>query len=429
VLVLIVSALAQPQAARKSASKPSPGDHKLVSIKVTGSQRYTPEEIIAASGLKIGDTATDDDFNKATEALGKSGMFIDVSYSYTYSGTGTKLDFQVADATKFVPARFENFVWFSDADLVAKIHENEPLFKGEVPVGGNLADRISDVLQSLLLQHSLSARATYIREGASPNGPIDAVNFKADGVNLHIQNVSFSSAPADQQPALAGAAKKLEDRDYLRSEVNAYAKSALLPVYLEHGYLKAAFSEPQAKVMKEDQDKTLVDIDLPSTPGVRYKVSAFTWEGNSKFPADKLQSLVRLQPGQIANAVQLQTDLDTVHKLYGTRGYMTAVAKPEPVFDDANATVAYKLMVQEGDLFHMGDLEINGLDVKTADRLREAWKLTPSDAYDSSYPKRFMDQAWKLLPPKTNWTVSLHEGVNEKEKTVDVTLRYGVKPD
>jgi outer membrane protein insertion porin family len=429
VLVFVVIALALPQAPHKSASKSSPGDHKLVAIKVTGSQRYTPDEIIAASGLKIGDAATDDDFNKATESLGKSGMFTDVSYSYSYSGTGTKLDFQVADANKFVPARFENFVWFSDADLVAKIHENEPLFKGDVPVGGNLADRISDVLQSLLLQHSLSARATYIREGAGPSGPIDAVNFKADGVNIHIRNVSFPSAPADQQPALAEAAKKLEDRDYLRSEVNAYAKSALLPIYLEHGYLKATFSEPQAKVVKEDQDETLVDVDLLSAPGVRYKVSSFTWEGNSKFPADKLQGLIRLQPGQIANAVQLQTDLDAVHKLYGTRGYMTAVAKPESAFDDANATVAYKLVVQEGDLFHMGDLEINGLDVKTADRLRDAWNLKPSDAYDSSYPKRFMDQAWKLLPPKTNWTVSLHEGVNEKEKTVDVTLRYGIKPD
>jgi hypothetical protein len=108
---------------------------------------------------------------------------------------------------------------------------------------------------------------------------------------------------------------------------------------------------------------------------------------------------------------------------------MTASVKPEPVFDDVNRAVAYQLEVHEGDLFHMGDLEINGLDVKTADRLREAWNLKPADAYDSSYPKRFIEQAWKLLPPKTNWTVSLHEGVNEKEKTVDVSLRYGIKPD
>jgi hypothetical protein len=26
------------------------------------------------------------------------------------------------------------------------------------------------------------------------------------------------------------------------------------------------------------------------------------------------------------------------------------------------------------------------------------------------------------------WTISIHEGVNEEDKTVDVTLRYGIKP-
>jgi outer membrane protein assembly factor BamA len=427
--LVLLPGLARSQTTHKAQPKPAAGDHKLVSIKVTGSQRYTPDEIIAASGLKIGDAATEDDFKKATEELGKSGMFTNVSYSYAYSATGTKLDFQVADADKFVPARFENFVWFSDADLIAKIHEREPLFKGEVPVGGDLADRISDALQSLLLQHSLSAHATYIREGESHEGPIDAINFKADNVNIHIRHVTFPSAPADQIPDLAEAAQKLEGRDYFRSEVNTYIKSAVLPVYLKHGFLKAAFAEPQAKVVQEDQDETQVDVDLPSMSGLQYKVSGFTWEGNSAFPADKLQTLIHIQPSQTANAVQLQTDLEAVQKLYGTRGYMTASVKPEPVFDDANRTVAYTLEVQEGDLFHMGDLEINGLDVKTADRLREAWNLKPADAYDSSYPKRFIEQAWKLLPPKTNWTVSLHEGINEKEKTVDVSLRYGIKPD
>ena len=426
---LLAPAFARPQPTHKAPPKPPAGDHKVVSIKVTGSQRYTPDEIVAASGLKIGNTATDDDFKKATEELGKSGVFTNVSYSYAYSPAGTKLEFQVADADKFVPARFENFVWFSDADLIAKIHEREPLFKGEVPVGGDLADRISDALQSLLLQHSLNARATYIREGSSHEGPIDAINFKADNVNIHIRHVGFPSAPADQVPDLAEAAQKLQDRDYLRSEVSAYVKSAVLPVYLKHGYLKAAFAEPQAKVAKEDEDETQVDVDLPSTPGLQYKVSGFTWEDNAAFPADKLQSLIHLQPAQTANAVQLRADLEAVQKLYGTRGYMAASVKPEPIFYDDNHTVAYKIKVREGDLFLMGDLEINGLDVKTADRLRDAWNLKPTDAYDSSYVKRFIDQAWKLLAPKTNYTVSVHEGVNEKEKTVDVTLRYGIKSD
>jgi outer membrane protein assembly factor BamA len=427
--VLLLGLPLSAQTARKSAPKDSASDHKLVAIRVTGGNRFTPDEIIAASGLKIGDPFIEDDFKKATQELGETGLFTNVSYSYAYSAAGTKLDLQVADTDKMVPARFENFVWFTDDELVAKIHQREPLFKGVVPVGGDLSDRVSDALQSLLLQHSLSGRAQYIREGAGPDGPIDAVNFRADGMNIRIRDVSFPAAPSAEQGALASEGKKLEGRDYLRSEVNAYSKAALLPVYLQRGFLKATFAEPQAKVVHEDEDQTQVDVALLSTPGLQYKVSNFSWENNTSFPAEKLQSLIRLQPNQPANAVQLQADLDAVHKLYGTRGYMLAYVKPEPVFDDATSSVAYKLQVHEGDLFHLGDLEINGVDTKTADRLREAWTLREADPYDSSYLKRFIEQSWKILPSNMNWTVSVHEGVNEKDKTVDVSVRYGIKAD
>src|SRR5215469_9902672 len=50
--LLFGPAFSLPQTTRKTAPKASPGDRKLASIKVTGSQRYMPDEIIAASGLK-----------------------------------------------------------------------------------------------------------------------------------------------------------------------------------------------------------------------------------------------------------------------------------------------------------------------------------------------------------------------------------------
>ena len=86
---------------------------KLVSIKVTGSQRYTNEEILATAGLQIGKPVNEDDFKKATEQLGQTGLFSNASYSYTYSSEGAKLDLQLSDNDQLVPARFDNFVWMS----------------------------------------------------------------------------------------------------------------------------------------------------------------------------------------------------------------------------------------------------------------------------------------------------------------------------
>jgi len=423
-LPLLLSA----QAAHKQPGKISTNDHKLTSIRVTGSQRYKPEEIIAATGLRIGGGASDDDLKKATKELGETGLFTDVSYSYSYAGEGTKLDLQVADNLKLVPARFENFVWFSDDDLTAKIKKQVPLFNGQVPVGGNLVDQVSDALQALLLQHSLGARADYIREGKGDDGPIEAISFRANDITIQIDQVSFPGAAAEDQTALTTAARKLIGMDYTRSSVSAYAASALLPVYQNRGYLKASFSDPQAKVSHEEKNQTDVAVALPVTPGIQYKISGFSWVGQKAFHVEKLQGMIHQESGQLANAAKLKADLEEIRKLYGTVGRMTASVTPEPDCDDSAGTVAYTLHVQEGSVFHLGDLEIQGVDSKVADRLREAWTLRDTDPYDSSYPQKFIEQSWKLLPTGLNWMASIHEAVNEKDQTVDVSLRYGLKP-
>ena len=420
--------IASAQTSRKPAPKDSANDHKLISVRVIGGQRYSPEEIVAACGLKVGSVATEDDFRKATQELGETGLFTNISYSFAYSSAGTKLDVQLADNDKLVPARFENFVWFSDQDLTAKIHEILPLFRGQVPVGGSFSDQVSDALQALLLQHSLAARADYIREAESNDGPIVAVNFRVTGLNIQVHEVTVPNASPAEQAALAAAAKKLEGTEYLRSQVALFAKATLLPIYKERGFLKATFPGPQTKVFQEDHGDTQVDVALPVNPGLQYKTGKLTWDGNTAFPAEKLQSLIRAQPNQPANAVQLEADLEAIHKLYGTVGRMTAAVTPDAEFDDATSSVAYKFHVHEGEVFHLGDLDILGLDSKLTDRVRDAWTLQPEDPYDSGYAKRFVDQAWKLLPSNPNWTVNIHEGVNEKDKTVDVTLRYGQKP-
>jgi len=115
-------------------------------------------------------------------------------------------------------------------------------------------------------------------------------------------------------------------------------------------------------------------------------------------------------------------------KLYGTHGYMAAAIVAEPEMDDANATVAYVLHIKEGDVYSMGDLEIRGLDSHTTARLQNDWKLRGGDTYDSSYPKRFLDQADKDIYLEADWNASVRESLNADEKTVDVTLHFDPKP-
>jgi outer membrane protein assembly factor BamA len=404
-----------------------PSTFKLISINVTGTKRYTPAEIIAATGLQAGETVSETDFKRVSQQLGETGAFSDVAYTYQYSAQGAKLDFQIADSNQFIPVRFDNFVWFSDQELLEKLHSNVPLFHGQLPLAGGLIDQVSDTLQALLLERKLQGRVDYMRT-AHRDGPIEAFVFKVTGPTILIRNVAFTGAEPTELPLLQAAAKDLKSQEYVRSLLQVQAEKNLLPIYLERGYLKAAFANTQAKVAEENPQETIVDVEFPVDSGRQYKLTQIQWSGNTVFPPEKLQPLIHLQTGQYANAIQLSNDLEAVQKLYGTRGYVAAHIRSIAQMDDTQSTVGYQLQVHEGDVYHMGELEIQGLDARTTERLVEGWKLRGGDIYDASYPQQFLNDTNRVIP-LVSWKISVHNSLNEKDKTVDVTLRFDPKPE
>jgi len=421
---MLATPLASAQAHRKLTPKELPSSaFKLIAIKVTGSQRFNKDDVIATTGLQLGQTVSEDDFKKALRLLGETGAFSDLLYSFDYSDEGTKLTLQVKDADHFVPARFDNFVWFSDLELRDQMHAQVPLFQGELPLTGNLADQVSNALQGLLITHKIQGQADYLR-AATTDGPIDSFNFSVSGPQIHIRNVVFTGASAAELPLLDAAAKQLLGADYDRAILRVQEDKNLLPVYLARGYLKAAFGEAEPKVAEDSPQETLVDVTFPVIPGLQYKLATLDLSGNKVFAADRLKPLVHLVSNQPANAVQLATDVEAIKKLYSTRGYMNAAIQPKAETDDTDSTVKYHLLISEGDLFTMGDLEIRGLDSRTTDRLQTEWKIQGGQPYDASYPKQFLEEAFKERWLMGEWNTSIRESLNQKEKTVDVTLRF-----
>ncbi len=407
---------------------------QLIAIKATGSKRYSDETIAAASGLQLGTAATDDDFKKAARRLGDTGMFTDIAYSFTYSTAGTKLEFHVTDADKFVPVRFEDFVWFSDEELLKRMKEHIPLFDGELPLSGRMADEVSDVLQAMLVERAIPGTVEYERTGKS-DGPVEAIVYRVSNVVIEIRNVEFNGAGESELPALKEASRRVFDREYSRTVLNALVERQLLPVYHARGYLKAAFSAPQPKVVKQPssdneqgvRNLTVVDVTYDVTPGMQYKLKGLEWSGNHEFPTETLDKMVRAEPGKPANTVRINDNLKDIQKLYGSRGYVTATIKANATFDNAAGTVLLSLEVNEGSVYHMGELEFRGLDNSLTAKLRNAWKIRPGEVFDATYLSEYLPAAQKLLPPMLDWEVSSHVTANLRDKTVDVDLIYSVK--
>lgn len=424
----------QGTSAQKPLAQMPASARQLIAIEVVGSQRYSEQAVAAATGLQMGAAVDEDDFKRAARRLGDMGVFTDIAYSYSYSSAGTKLELHVTDAAKFVPARFEDFVWFSDAELRQRIQQHAPLFDGELPLYGRLADEVSDVLQAMLVERSIPGHVEYLRMGKQ-DGPIEAISYHVNDVLIQVRNIEFTGADPADLPALEAAGRRLPDREYSRTRLNLLVQHQLLPVFYERGYLKAQFGEPQTKVVKQPaaetedgpRNQTVVDVTFAVTPGQQYKLKSLEWSGNHVFPTDTLQKMVRAELGQPANPIRLGANLKDIQKLYGSRGYVACTIKQTASFDDAAGTVAFRLDLTEGDVYHMGELEFRGLDNSLMAKLRNAWKIRFADVYDSTYLSEYLPAAHKLLPPNLDWEVEPHVTANLRDKTVDVDLIYSVK--
>lgn len=427
--------LGSTQTAQSRAAQELPDSaHKLVAVKVTGTKRYSPDDVVAATGLQIGAEVSDDDFKKASRRLGDTGAFTDIAYSFSYSAAGTKLELKLVDSPKFLPAHFEDFVWFTDDELRRRIKEHVALFDGELPLSGRLPDEVSDVLQAMLVEKGVPGYVTYLR-AEGPSGQIESFNYSVSEVLIRIRNIAFTGAGASELPALEAAAQRMPDRQYSHSRIKILVERQLLPIYYARGYLKASFGAPQPTGVKEapeegaDEPKnlTVVNITLAVTPGQQYKLSRLEWSGNREISTEMLQSMVRFAPGQLANTVQLSDNLAAVRTLYSSRGYINASITPQAQFDDAAGTVAIRLEVKEDSVYHMGDLEFRGLDNGLTAKLRAAWKLRQGDVYDATYLRQYLAEANKLLPAALDWEVAPHATANVRDKTVDVDLQYSAK--
>jgi outer membrane protein assembly factor BamA len=436
-VILCSSLLLAAAAAQKGSSSSRPSSvesYKLIALKVTGTSRYTDKEVLAASGLQIGQNAADGDFKEAVRRLGDTGLFSNLVYSYSFSGAGVKLELQLADTdkVKLVPANFDNFVWLTDDELRAALQTRVPLFKQLLPLGGNLPDRVSEALQAILSEKQLPGRVDYVRQGDEAGGALSGIDYRVEEVSIRIRKLEFPGASPEHAALLTTAARRVTGAEYTRASLAAVAKFDLMPVYLQRGYLKAAFGPSDARVAPQTPPaadasgpaELEVDAIIPVAPGKPYSTSGVNWKGNSAIATAEVAPLIHLPVGQPADAVRLLRDIEKVIKLYRSRGYVTVQVKPDPQFDEEKSAVHYDLNVVEGDLYKMGELEITGLDTQAKDRMVAAWTLREGQPYNADYPQRFVEDTGQLLPRGVHWAVTIHESPDARDKTVDVEVRF-----
>lgn len=395
-------------------------DFKIVAIRATGSQEFSEAEIANASGLKINQTIGPAEFKNAADRLAATGAFAEVGYKYGPMGPGMFVEFRVQDAPEFLPVRFENFVWLTDTDLNAELSKRVPLYHGRVPPGGGLVDSTVSAIQALLAEKGIPATAAMRMHSPAPGKPVDAVSFYVEGPALLVKKIDVAGANLVPASDVNDALKSIVGMNYDRGVIDESIRYRLDPLYQSHGLLHFKIDPPQVSIAGDPKNPDVL-LSMKVDEGPQYKFGEFHWTGNSVVAEKDLnKTMEKCSTGAVANLPLLIQAAKFANGLYFGRGYLQSKVQLIPTYDDDKKTVDYELHVVEGQQFHMGHIQVVGLEAEQCRKLENAWKIKPGEPYDPSYENQFIREHLASLrgrPARTTIT-------QNKDATVDVRVEF-----
>ncbi len=425
VAIALICAWSAAQAqTRKRAPKPAaPASTSwaLTSVAVTGNELYSKDTIVAASGLKIGQTVSKEDFEKARDRLLATGAFETVGFEFgpAPGGKGIQGKFEVAEIKQVYPYRFEDLPG-SDAELRQYLKGREPMFGDRIPGTRELVARftkdLDEFAQSKNFKDKVSGRLSADKPGelivvfrpATPSPSIADVRFTGNQV---ITNAILHNA-------LGAVAVGVSYSDV---RVRELLDTTIRPLYEARGRMRVAF--PKLEVKPAPEGIKGVSLSVQVEEGPVYKFGKITIL-SSKIPSDELYSVAKLKTGDMANFDAVANAQIAMQKRFHKSGYMEMTSTVDRKIDDGAKTVDVTIRTNPGPQFKMGALTIKGLDIESEPAIRKVWGMKEGAPYDDSYPQGFLNQIQQGGYFDNLRSTRFDNDVNRTTNTVDVTLYF-----
>ena len=398
-------------------------------MKFAGLNRFNETQADKATGLRTGDSVTQGQLAAAVDKLAKSGAFENVSFRYSTNGNSLNVEFQVVEISRLLPCVFDNFVWFSDAELDKALRNRVSFYAGGVPESGATSEEVRVALRDMVRANGITGDVTVIPSIAGMGQPVSAFVYSVTGVAMPIRSVRFAGNAAITASSLEGASSQIIGRDYSVSFVSQFAGAGLVPLYRKQGYLRARFEKPDGAPLHSNDTAIVqpVVVALSVEEGSVFYWEKAEWTGNRIFTSEELNRLLGMKPKEVANQEKIDAGLTAIKRAYDTRGFIEAAVKPKEILDDTARLTTYDVAVDEGAQFHLGMVHFEGLPEVASKELINSWQLKPGDVYDASYPGTFVSKVAigklkELGIEKTSATVSPKP---EKQKaSVDLNIVF-----
>jgi len=413
--------------AKKTTPAPAPAANRwpIQRIVIEGNRLYTPDQVIAASGLKIGQVAGKEEFDAAYNRLLVCGAFETLSYKFAPATdkTGFVATFQVTEVEPAYPVHFEE-LGVPDKDVEAMLHTKDPLFGARIPATKTVLAKYTGWIQEFLATRKLTDK---IAGRVAAVGPDQFVILFRPERNLPaVAQVTFDGNKVIPNNLLRDAIGGVAiGQPYTEERFRGLLETGVRPLYETRGRLRVAFTKVRTEPAKDVQGlHVFVTVD----EGESFDLGDIAIEGPVPVKPDALLKAGNLKPGDLANFEVVGQALEKMRAVVRRAGYMQAKVTAARKLDDAKKTVALAIHVDAGPPYTMGTLTIDGLDINGEYEMKRIWAMKEGKPYNAEYPDSFLNRVREEGLFDNLGKTRAEVKVNEQTHVVDVILHFGGAP-
>jgi outer membrane protein insertion porin family len=268
------------------------------------------------------------------------------------------------------------------------------------------------------------------------------VNFAVDkGQKIKINEIKFIGAENVSEFKLSRSMKKTKDKSFynffnskkFNEKEYDNDKRTLLSAFNEAGFRDARIVSDSIYYVEPNR----INIDFKIDEGKRYYFRNITWTGNSVYPTESLNEVLKIKKGDVYDRVTMdrrlkgggkQSEWD-VSKLYRDNGYLFFQVHPVEL-TVVGDSVDVEMRIVEGKQATLNNIIINGNDLTNERVIRRQVFTRPGYLFSQSEFERSIreiaslgqfdqeaimsENGYSIIPNQANNTVDVIYNVTEK---------------
>ncbi|MCF0178156.1 MAG: BamA/TamA family outer membrane protein [Bacteroidales bacterium] len=422
----------------------NPKTYVIGGVSVEGNNFLSANQLISLTGMVPGNSVTvpGEDISNIINRIWQQRYFNDVGlYIDSLSAGGDTAFFKLR-----IEERPRVSAWqFKGLKTGEKDEINERL---NLRRGSELSEYIisssSDIIKKYMKEKGfLNAKVNVLQQQDTIIKNAVKVTFEVErGPKVKIKQINYFGISDIRRYDLDKAMKKTKAPIWYnifsskKFQENEYPgdKALLIEALNEKGYRDAKLVKDSIYTMEEGK----IGIDFYIDQGKKYYFRDITWTGNSIYPAEYLQEILRIEKGDIYDVVTLNKRLQgggkegeiAIANLFRDNGYLFFNVTPVEI-NIAEDSVDVEIRIVEGKQATFNNIIISGNDVTNENVIRRSVYTRPGYLYSQSDFERSLRElstmtnfdaeeitkqgtGWNLMPDPVSNTVDISYNVVEK---------------